>query len=103
MLGVWQVFSIEGQWKLLCLFKQQFEEMGLVNIILSEKGMLMVMFLVNVEGDIFVIGFIFYVDIFLDFSGKNVNLQIVENYCGGDIVLGIGDEVLLFVMFLVLY
>ena len=27
------------------------------------------------------------------FSGKNVNPQIVENYRGGDIALGIGDEV----------
>ena len=27
-----------------------------------------------------------------DFSGKNVNPQIVENYRGGDIALGIGDE-----------
>ncbi len=38
-----------------------------------------------------------------DFSGKNVNPQIVENYRGGDIALGIGDEVLSPVMFPVLH
>lgn len=36
--GVRQVPSTEGQWKLLRLLKQQLEEMGLVNITLSEKG-----------------------------------------------------------------
>ncbi len=39
--GVRQVPSTEGQWKLLRLLKQQLEEMGLVNITLSEKGTLM--------------------------------------------------------------
>lgn len=48
----------------------------------------------NVEGDIPAIGFISHVDTSPDFSGKNVNPQIVENYRGGDIALGIGDEVL---------
>jgi tripeptide aminopeptidase len=47
----------------------------------------------NVEGDIPAIGFISHVDTSPDFSGKNVNPQIVENYRGGDIALGIGDEV----------
>jgi di/tripeptidase len=44
-----------------------------------------------------------HVDTSPDFSGKNVNPQIVENYRGGDIALGIGDEVLSPVMFPVLH
>lgn len=48
--------------------------MGFINVILSEKGILMAMLSVNVFGDISAIGFIFYVDISLDCSGKNVNL-----------------------------
>ncbi len=36
-------------------------------------------------------------------AAKNVNPQIVENYRGGDIALGIGDEVLSPVMFPVLH
>ncbi|MDI5754424.1 hypothetical protein MJL79_29085, partial [Salmonella enterica subsp. enterica serovar Montevideo] len=44
-----------------------------------------------VEGDIPAIGFISHVDTSPDFSGKNVNPQIVENYRGGDIALGIRD------------
>jgi tripeptide aminopeptidase len=38
-----------------------------------------------------------------DFTAKHVNPQIVENYRGGDIALGIGDEILSPVMFPVLH
>lgn len=34
--GVRQVPSTEGQWKLLHLLKEQLEEMGLINVTLSE-------------------------------------------------------------------
>lgn len=80
--GVRQVPSTEGQWKLLQLLKQQLEEMGLVNVSLSEKGTLMATLPANVAGDIPAIGFISHVDTSPDFTGKNVNPQIVENYRG---------------------
>ena len=101
--GVRQVPSTEGQWKLLHLLKEQLEEMGLINVTLSEKGTLMATLPANVPGDIPAIGFISHVDTSPDNSGKNVNPQIVENYRGGDIALGIGDEVLSPVMFPVLH
>lgn len=101
--GVRQVPSTEGQWKLLHLLKEQLEEMGLINVTLSEKGTLMATLPANVPGDIPAIGFISHVDTSPDCSGKNVNPQIVENYRGGDIALGIGDEVLSPVMFPVLH
>lgn len=101
--GVRQVPSTEGQWKLLRLLQAQLEEMGLVNVTLSEKGTVMGTLPANVAGAIPPIGFISHVDTAPDFSGKNVNPQIVENYRGGDIALGIGDEVLSPVMFPVLH
>lgn len=101
--GVRQVPSTEGQWKLLQLLKTQLEELGLVNVTLSEKGTVMGTLPANVSGDIPAIGFISHVDTSPDFSGKNVNPQIVENYRGGDIALGVGDEVLSPVMFPVLH
>ena len=101
--GVRQVPSTEGQWKLLNLLKEQLEAMGLVDVTLSEKGTVMGTLPANVEGDIPAIGFISHVDTSPDFSGKHVNPQIVENYRGGDIALGIGDEVLSPVMFPVLH
>ena len=101
--GVRQDPSTEGQWKLLHLLTEQLEEMGLINVTLSEKGTLMATLPANVPGDIPAIGFISHVDTSPDCSGKNVNPQIVENYRGGDIALGIGDEVLSPVMFPVLH
>ena len=81
--GVRQVPSTEGQWKLLRLLQAQLEEMGLIKVTLSEKGTVMGTLPANVEGDIPAIGFISHVDTSPDFSGKNVNPQIVENYRGG--------------------
>ncbi len=101
--GVRHVPSSEGQWKLLRLLKTQLEELGLADITLSDRGTLMATLPANVAGDVPPVGFISHVDTSPDFSGKNVNPQIVENYRGGDIALGIGDEVLSPVMFPVLH
>lgn len=57
----------------------------------------------NVAWSVPTIGFIAHMDTAPDASGKNVNPQIVENYRGGDIALGIGDEILSPVMFPVLH
>ena len=101
--GVRQVPSTEGQWKLLNLLKEQLDAMGLVNVTLSEKGTVMATLPANVQGDIPAIGFISHVDTSPDFSGKHVNPQIIENYRGGDIALGNGNEILSPVMFPVLH
>ena len=92
-----------GQWKLLRVLKTQMEELGLVDVTLSEHGTLMGTLPTNVDHAVPAIGFISHVDTSPDFSGKNVNPQILENYRGGDIALGIGDEVLSPVMFPVLH
>jgi tripeptide aminopeptidase len=101
--GVKHVPSSEGQWKLLRLLKTQLEELKLTDVTLSDRGTLMATLPANVADDVPPIGFISHVDTSPDFSGKNVNPQIVENYRGGDIALGIGDEVLSPVMFPVLH
>ena len=101
--GVRQVPSTEGQWKLLRVLKTQMEELGLVDVTLSEHGTLMGTLPANVDHAVPAIGFISHVDTSPDFSGKNVNPQILEIFRGGDIALGIGDEVLSPVMFPVLH
>lgn len=101
--GVRQVPSTDGQWKLLRLLQQQLEEMGLENVTLSEKGTVMATLPSTVDKPVPAIGFISHVDTSPDCSGKNVNPQILENYRGGDIALGIGDEILSPVMFPVLH
>lgn len=101
--GVRQVPSTDGQWKLLNLLQQQLEEMGLENVTLSDKGTVMAKLPSNVSMPVPAIGFISHVDTSPDCSGKNVNPQILENYRGGDIALGVGDEILSPVMFPVLH
>lgn len=101
--GVKQVPSTEGQWKLLRLLQSQLTELGLVDVTLSEHGTVMGTLPSNIAKPVPTIGFISHVDTAPDFTGKNVNPQIVENYRGGDIALGMGDEVLSPVMFPVLH
>ncbi|WP_130098841.1 peptidase T [Siccibacter turicensis] len=101
--GAKQVPSTDGQWTLLRLLQSQLIELGLVDVTLSEHGTVMGTLPANIAKKVPAIGFISHVDTSPDFTGKNVNPQIVENYRGGDIALGVGDEVLSPVMFPVLH
>ncbi|OON40659.1 peptidase T [Izhakiella australiensis] len=89
-----QVPSSEGQWQMAELLKKELQELGLANISLSEHGILMATLPGNVDWPVPTIGFIAHVDTSPDFTAKHVEPQVIENYRGGDIALGIGDEIL---------
>ncbi|MGB9095024.1 peptidase T [Erwinia sp.] len=95
--------STEGQWQLARVLQEELTTLGLSEITLSEHGILMATLPANVDWDVPTIGFISHMDTSPDFTAKHVNPQIVENYRGGDIALGIGDEILSPVMFPVLH
>ncbi|ACT12904.1 MULTISPECIES: peptidase T [Pectobacterium] len=101
--GVRQVPSTDGQLKLARALQQELLELGFEQVVLSKQGCLMATLPANVAWPVPAIGFISHMDTSPDFSGKNVNPQILENYRGGDIALGVGDEVLSPVMFPVLH
>ncbi|GLY59238.1 peptidase T [Pectobacterium carotovorum subsp. carotovorum] len=101
--GVRQVPSTDGQLKLARALQQELLELGFEQVVLSKQGCLMATLPTNVAWPVPAIGFISHMDTSPDFSGKNVNPQILENYRGGDIALGVGDEVLSPVMFPVLH
>ncbi|MEQ9847702.1 peptidase T [Pectobacterium brasiliense] len=101
--GVRQVPSTDGQLKLARALQQELLELGFEQVALSKQGCLMATLPANVAWPVPAIGFISHMDTSPDFSGKNVNPQILENYRGGDIALGVGDEVLSPVMFPVLH
>ncbi|MCG5048236.1 peptidase T [Pectobacterium brasiliense] len=101
--GVRQVPSTDGQLKLVRALQQELLELGFEQVTLSKQGCLMATLPANVAWPVPAIGFISHMDTSPDFSGKNVNPQILENYRGGDIALGVGDEVLSPVMFPVLH
>ncbi|KLV07325.1 peptidase T [Photobacterium aquae] len=86
--------STEGQRVLAQQLKDELIELGLADVSLDDNGYVMARLPSNVEHDVPAIGFIAHMDTAMDASGKNVKPQIVENYQGGDIALGVGDEVL---------
>ncbi|PLR41467.1 peptidase T [Chimaeribacter californicus] len=102
-VNVRQVPSTEGQWKLAHALQEELAALGLEAITLSEHGCVMATLPANVDWPVPVIGFISHLDTSPDFTAKNVNPQIVENYRGGDVALGSGEEVLSPVMFPVLH
>lgn len=95
--------STEGQMTLAKAIKNELTKIGLEQITLSEHGYLMATLPSNVNWKVPAIGFIAHLDTSPDFSSKNVVPQVIEGYRGGDIALGIGDEVLSPVMFSVLH
>lgn len=101
--GVKQVPSTEGQWKLARALQDELTALGFEQVTLSDHGCLMATLPSNVGWAVPTIGFISHMDTAPDFSGKHINPQIVENYRGGDIALGNGDEILSPVMFPVLH
>ncbi|WP_158116760.1 peptidase T [Vibrio cincinnatiensis] len=68
--------------------------LGLSDVSLDEHGYVMAKLKSNVDYPVPAIGFISHMDTAPDASGKHVKPQIVENYQGGDIALGKGDEIL---------
>jgi tripeptide aminopeptidase len=98
-----QVPSSEGQWTLARQLQEELLALGFVDVTLSDHCCVMGTLPANVDWPTPVIGFISHMDTSPDFTAKHVNPQIIENYRGGDIALGNGDEILSPVMFPVLH
>ncbi|MDF5420295.1 tripeptide aminopeptidase PepT, partial [Vibrio parahaemolyticus] len=86
--------SSPGQLVFAELLKKEMIELGLSDVILDKNGYLMAKLPANVDYEVPPIGFIAHMDTAPDASGKNVKPQFIEDYQGGDIALGLGDEVL---------
>jgi len=79
--------STEGQWTLLRMLVEELNQIGMQEVTIDENGYVMATLPANTDKDVPTIGFLAHVDTATDFTGKNVNPQIVENYDGGEIVL----------------
>lgn len=86
--------STPGQIDFARFLEQELNSLGLSNVSLDANGYLMATLPSNIQEPVPAIGFIAHMDTAPDASGKNVKPQLVENYQGGDIALGKGDEVL---------
>lgn len=79
--------STPGQFDLIHVLIKELEEIGMEDVEADENGYLMATLPANTSKDIPTIGFLAHVDTATDFSGKNVNPQIIENFDGKDIIL----------------
>ncbi|TWD99573.1 tripeptide aminopeptidase [Neobacillus bataviensis] len=87
--------STEGQWTLLHMLVEELKQIGMQEVTIDENGYVMATLPANTDKDVPTIGFLAHVDTATDFTGKNVNPQIVENYDGGEIVLNEALNVIL--------
>ena len=79
--------STKGQLVLADILAKELKEMGLNDVTISEYGYVYAKLEKNCNKKIPTIGFIAHMDTAPDYSGKDVNPQIVKNYDGGDIKL----------------
>lgn len=87
--------STEKQWDLANKLVQELKEIGLQNVSIDEHAYVMATLPANVPHEVPVIGFVSHFDTTPDFSGTNVNPQIIENYDGKDIVLNAEKDIIL--------
>lgn len=79
--------STPGQLTLGRMLVEELNKIGLVDVTMDDNGYVMATLPANSDKDITTIGFLAHLDTATDFTGKNVNPQLVENYDGNDIVL----------------
>ncbi|MEQ6391151.1 peptidase T [Bacillaceae bacterium S4-13-58] len=79
--------STPGQWDLLHHLEEELKEIGMHEVELDENGYLFATLASNTDKDVPTIGLLAHVDTATDFTGKNVNPRVVDNYDGQDILL----------------
>ncbi|OFL48657.1 peptidase T [Nosocomiicoccus sp. HMSC067E10] len=84
--------STSKQWDLLHMLKEELEEIGLSDITLDDNGYLFATIPGNVDAE--TVGFLAHVDTATDFTGTNVNPQVVQ-YKGGDIILNKSQDIVM--------
>ncbi len=88
--------STEKQWDLAHKLVSDLKAIGMHNVTIDDNAYIMATLPSNTyTKDIPVIGFISHFDTSPDFSGTNVNPQIIENYDGKDIMLNKEKNIIL--------
>ncbi|MCM3740515.1 peptidase T [Oceanobacillus luteolus] len=79
--------TTKGQLELVEVLIKELKEIGMEDIEADENGYLMATLPANTDKDVPTIGFLAHLDTATDFTGKNVNPQVIENFDGEDITL----------------
>jgi len=87
--------STEKQWNLATELAYELERIGLKDVTVDDNAYVMATLPSNIDKEVPVIGFISHFDTTPDFSGTNVNPQIIEDYDGKDIILNKEQNIIL--------
>ncbi len=87
--------SSDKQWDLAKLLVEELEQIGMQDIDLDENCYIMATLPSNIDYEVPTIGFVSHIDTSPDFTGKNVNPQVIDNYDGKDIVLNKEKNIIL--------
>jgi len=87
--------SSKKQWDLANLITEELKRIGMQDVSIDENAYIMATLQSNVDHDVPVVGFISHFDTSPDFTGANVNPQIIENYDGKDIILNKEENIIL--------
>lgn len=79
--------SSERQWDIAKYLFEELKSLGLENVSIDDNAYVMGFIPSNIDKEVPTIGFISHFDTSPDYSGENVNPQIIENYDGGNILL----------------
>ncbi len=87
--------STSKQWNLANALVEELKSIGMTDVTIDDNAYIMATLPSNVDHQVPTIGFIAHFDTTPDFTGANVNPQIVENYDGSDIVLNAAENIVL--------
>lgn len=87
--------STEKQWHLAIELVDEMKKIGMQEVTIDENAYIMATLPSNIDKKVPTIGFISHFDTTPDFSGTDVNPQIIENYDGKDIVLNAEKNIIL--------
>ena len=87
--------STEKQWNLAKKLAEELKEMGMSDVSIDENAYVMATLPSNVDHEVPAIGFVSHFDTSPDFTGANIQPQIVENYDGKDIILNAAEDIVL--------
>ncbi|MEF3078741.1 peptidase T [Winogradskyella poriferorum] len=87
--------STKKQWDLANKLVEELKAIGMSDVSIDDNAYIMATLPSNVDHDVPTIGFISHFDTSPDFTGANVNPQIVEDYDGKDIVLNAEENIIL--------
>ena len=87
--------STAKQWDLANKLVDELKAIGMQEVTIDENAYIMATLPSNVDHEVPTIGFVAHFDTTPDFTGANVNPQIVKNYDGKDIVLNAAQNIIL--------